>query len=137
MVKSRLQHFLLYFARSTDSGTDGYPSALNAGESRVARGAAAYAFSTLNWLAAVWVWSNVFCDIIISSLLWLSLWLSRADVPIENATSARTDALIISVRALSSFPCWLYSPKPTFQLMRLSFETALLTSLTALVAAVC
>lgn len=83
---------------------------INHGNTDVTRGADPWAYWTLYWLAMVWLWSNVSCDIIISSLLCVSLWTSRAEISVADAgEGSHADQLINSVSPISRVP-----PRPFF-----------------------
>ncbi|KAM0749092.1 hypothetical protein T439DRAFT_327590 [Meredithblackwellia eburnea MCA 4105] len=91
---------------------------VNHGATDVTRGAAPDAYMLLYSFAMVWLWSNMVGDVLISTLLMFRLWQSRQKVAVDDlpGSGSRADVLINS-------------------LMRLSFETAVLTTVCAVVAA--
>ncbi|KAI5477731.1 hypothetical protein MNV49_006014, partial [Pseudohyphozyma bogoriensis] len=94
---------------------------VNHGNTDVTRGASPQAYGQLYDLAMVWLWCNAGGDMIISCLLILRLWQTSKTVQVVDELreeQSKTEALIHS-------------------LMRLSFETAALTSVCAIAAAAC
>ena len=92
----------------------------------------------------VWLWSNSTADMLISSLLILRLWQSRqtqGGAPAgqsEAGKESRTEVLISSVGFICTGTiCFKAALTIYAQLMRLSFETAVLTTFTAIAAAAC